>query len=195
MSAVLPHCKTDRGNKIAAHTTTTAALIASCLVCCDLLCSAPVVSCAPSLHRSVSASFFLLTDLCAQCVEEGMFDVYQMTQEQLTAETGSSHDVSRPQSEALSERWRQGAAAAPITSIPSHFDSTVLPSPSMEFVCKDSADSSVVRGPYTATELVEATLAGELQLKDAVVRQVGSTSWTSLKRLNWLTSRLAISAD
>ena len=101
----------------------------------------------------LSAAFSLLTDLCAQCVEEGLLSVYELTHAQLTAD----------EQRARGQRAQEQQPAL--------------------FVLKDSLASEAVRGPFTAAELQQAVSAGELNPHSAVCRAVGSTHWTPLAEM------------
>ena len=112
-------------------------------------------------ERERAALFSTLTDLCAQAVEEGWLDVYQVTWQQLQAEQ---------------RHWppEEGEHAA-----------EPLPAEDEEFVTKASADAPSVQGPFTARELIDAVRSGEVAIA-GVVRPVGATAWMPLQSLGWL---------
>jgi hypothetical protein len=126
-------------------------------LCCGLL-SLPALLCCClfvclSLCCPLSAAFALLTDLCAQCLEEGLLSVYELTHQQLTA------DRERQQRRGEEEQQQEEDAL---------------------FVLKDSLSSTEARGPFTAAELQQAVNQGEVSAQSAVCRAVGSTQWTPL---------------
>ena len=117
---------------------------------------------------SALAIFSFLTDLCAQCVREGMYDVYGLTRRQLAASIAPSQQPN--QRPAVHDTLSHSRLAGNDED-----DETA------EYVVKASEQSSVVLGPFKASQLQQQQQQ-QYADTDAVYRKVGHSRWLPLSQ-------------
>ena len=116
---------------------------------------------------AIADTFSFLTDLCAQCVREGLYDIYGLTRRQLAA-SAASQQTGQPAA-------LQHSAAGTVAAMTNDEDEQA------EYVVKASEHSSVVLGPFTTNQLQQQQQTVS-DSATAVYRRVGHSRWLPLSQ-------------